>query len=201
VELIVEDNGKGFDFDHVARPTWQDGRQALELVERLQPDVVVMDVAMPRLNGVDATLQIKHRFPDVKVVILTTHENREYLVQIAKVGADGYVVKRSAGAELGEALTVVAQGQSYISPTIAGMMLDDYRVRIDQSGENLLTPREREVLQLVAEGLANQAIARQLVISIKTVQSHRDSIMRKLGAHDRTDLVKYAIRTGMITPG
>ncbi len=80
MELIVEDNGKGFDFDHVARPTWQDGRQALELVERLQPDVVVMDVAMPRLNGVDATLQIKHRFPDVKVVILTTHENREYLV-------------------------------------------------------------------------------------------------------------------------
>jgi PAS domain S-box-containing protein len=294
VELIVEDNGKGFDFDHVARPTWQgglglygmrerstlldgkltidtgagrgtrvalvvplygksqvmgddehnvgedrrigvdvrvllvddhamfreglrlvldaqlgiavigeaeDGRQALELVERLQPDVVVMDVAMPRLNGVDATLQIKRRFPDVKVVILTTHENREYLVQIAKVGADGYVVKRSAGAELGEALKAVAQGRSYISPTIAGMMLDDYRVRIDQSGENLLTQREREVLQLVAEGLTNQAIARQLVISIKTVQRHRDSIMRKLGAHDRTDLVKYAIRTGMITSG
>jgi PAS domain S-box-containing protein len=294
VELIVEDNGKGFDFDHVAQPTWQggfglygmrerstlldgkltidtgpgrgtrvtlvvplygksrvmgddehnvgedtrigsdvrvllvddhamfreglrlvldaqsgfavigeaeDGRQALKLVERLQPDVVVMDVAMPRLNGADATLQIKRRFPDVKVVILTTHENREYLVQIAKVGADGYVLKRSAGAELGQALKAVAQGQSYISPTIAGMMLDDYRVRIDQSGENLLTPREREVLQLAAEGLANQAIARQLVISIKTVQRHRDSIMRKLGAHDRTDLVKYAIRTGMITPG
>ncbi|MGI8827235.1 MAG: response regulator [Chloroflexota bacterium] len=178
----------------------EDGRQALELVERLRPDVVIMDIAMPRLNGADATLQIKRRFPDVKVVILTTHESREYLVQIAKVGAACYVLKRSAGTELVEAVKAAAQSQSYISPAIAGMMLDDYRMRIDRSGEDLLTEREREVLQLVAEGLINQAIASQLLISVKTVEKHRANIMRKLGVHDRTDLVKYAIRMGMITP-
>jgi DNA-binding NarL/FixJ family response regulator/two-component sensor histidine kinase len=175
-----------------------DGRQALELVEQLQPDVVVMDIAMPNLNGLDATRQISRRFPDVRVVILTTYESRQYLVQIVKVGAAACVLKRSAGTELVAAVRAAAQGRSYVSPTIAGMMLDDYRLRIDHYGDDMLTEREREVLQLVVEGRTNQEIADQLIVSVKTVQTHRAHILRKLGAHDRADLVKHAISTGMI---
>lgn len=178
----------------------EDGRQAIELVERLRPHVVVLDIAMPRLNGVDATLQIKRRVPNVKVVILTVHESREYLAQVARVGAEAYVLKRSAATELVDAVQAVARGQTYVSPTIAGAMLDAFRLRSDRRGADLLTAREREVLQLVAEGYINQAIASQLGISVKTVQKHRDNILRKLDAHDRTDLVKHAIRMGMIAP-
>jgi DNA-binding NarL/FixJ family response regulator len=110
-------------------------------------------------------------------------------------------VKRSAGTELLRAIQAVTQGQKYVSPAIAAMLLEDYQTRIDQDGEDILTEREREVLQLVAEGRTNQEIARRLVLSVKTVEGHRTNLMRKLGAHDRTDLVKYAIRMGMITPG
>jgi DNA-binding NarL/FixJ family response regulator len=176
----------------------EDGRQALEMIERLNPDVVVMDIAMPNLNGLDATRQINRRFPEVRVVILTTYESRQYLVQIVKVGAAACVLKRSAGTELVAAVRAAAQGESYVSPTIAGMMLDDYGVRIDQGGDDMLTEREREVLQLVVEGRTHREIADQLFVSVKTVQTHRAHILRKLGAHDRADLVKHAISTGMI---
>lgn len=179
----------------------EDGRQTVAMVEELHPDVVVMDIAMPNLNGLDATRQIKRRVPEAEVIILTSHERREYVVQIVEVGASGCVLKRSAGTELLAAIHAVRRGERYISPAIAGMVLEDHQLRIERSGEELLTEREREVLQLVAEGRGNQEIARQLVISVKTVEGHRASIMRKLGAHDRTDLVKYAIRTGMISPG
>jgi DNA-binding NarL/FixJ family response regulator len=177
-----------------------DGRQALEMVEQLQPDVVVMDIAMPNLNGFDATRQISRRFPDVRVAILTTYESRQYLVRMVKAGAAGCVLKRSAGTELVTAIQAVAQGTSYVSPTIAGALLDDYRIRIDQYGDDMLSEREREVLQLIVEGRTNQEIAEQLVLSIKTVQTHRAHILRKLGAHDRADLVKHAISVGMIPP-
>ena len=181
----------------------EDGRQALELVEHLHPDVVVMDIAMPNLNGLEATRQIKRRYPAVKVVILTMHENRQYLTQIVKVGASGCVLKRSAGTELVTAVRAAVRGESYFSPAIAGMMLEDYRVRLTRDEEDedeQLTEREREVLQLVAEGRTNQEIADQLTLSIKTVQTHRAHIMEKLDVHDRTDLVKYAMRKGMIPP-
>lgn len=178
----------------------EDGHQALELVEQLHPDVVVMDIAMPNLNGFDATRQIKRRFPEVKVLILTSHENRQYVTQIVKTGADGCLLKRSAGTELVAALETVQAGRSYVSPSVTGTLLDDYRVRVDHGGEDLLTEREREVVQLVAEGHTNRGIAHKLGISVKTVETHRTNIMEKLGAADRTDLVKYAIRTGMITP-
>jgi DNA-binding NarL/FixJ family response regulator len=135
------------------------------------------------------------------VIILTTYENREHLVQTVKVGADACVLKRSVGTELVAAIEAVVQGHRYVSPAVAGVLLEDYERRIEEGGEDLLTEREREVLQLVAEGKTNQAIAHQLVVSVKTVEGHRTKIMRKLGAHDRTDLVKYAIRTGMIQPG
>jgi PAS domain S-box-containing protein len=177
----------------------EDGRQALDMVQRVRPDVVVMDIAMPNLNGLDATRQLKRRFPEVKVLILTSHENRQYVTQIARTGAEGCLLKRSAGVELIEALETLRNGGRYVSPSIAGTLLADYRVRIDHGGVDLLTEREREVVQLVAEGHTNQGIARKLGISIKTVEAHRSNIMEKLGAADRTDLVKYAIRAGMIS--
>jgi two-component system response regulator NreC len=180
----------------------EDGRQAVEMAERLHPDVVVMDIAMPNLNGLEATRQIKRRFPEIRVVILTMHENHQYLMQIVKAGATGAVLKRSAGTELLTAIRAASHGESYFSPSIAKMMLEDYRVRLDRDhvdDPEVLTEREREVLQLVAEGKSNQEIADALVVSIKTVQTHRAHIMEKLDMHDRTELVKYAIRTGMVT--
>ncbi|MGI8825053.1 MAG: response regulator [Chloroflexota bacterium] len=179
----------------------EDGRQALEMVEKLRPNVVVMDIAMPNLNGLEAARQIRRRFPSIQVVILTMHENRQYVLQIVKVGAIGCVLKRSAGTELVSAVKAAARRESYFSPSIASMILEDYRGRLsDDSLDNgdLLTERECEVLQLVAEGGTNQEIADLLTLSIKTVQTHRAHIMEKLDAHDRTDLVKYAMRKGMI---
>jgi DNA-binding NarL/FixJ family response regulator len=179
----------------------EDGRQALEMVENLQPDVVVMDIAMPNMNGAEATRQIKRRFPRTRVVILTMHENQQYLMQIVNAGATACVLKRSAGTELVTAVKAAARGESYFSPTMASMMLDVYRRRLVEEGSDelaLLTEREREVLQLVAEGKTSQEIADQLFVSIKTVQTHRMHIMEKLDAHDRTDLVRHAIRLGVI---
>lgn len=181
----------------------EDGRQALEMVERLHPDVVVMDIAMPNMNGAEATRQITRRFPQTRVLILTMHENPQYLAQIVNAGAVGCVLKRSAGTELVTAVRAAARGESYFSPTLATMMLDVYRMQLAAKGEDelsMLTEREREVLQLIAEGKTNQEIAEQLVLSIKTVQTHRMHLMDKLGVHDRTELVKYAIRLGMISP-
>jgi DNA-binding NarL/FixJ family response regulator len=180
----------------------EDGRQALEMVERLHPDVVVMDIAMPNMNGAEATRQIKRRFPGVKVLILTMHENEQYLAQIVNAGAIGCVLKRSAGTELVTAVRAAARGESYFSPAMATMMLDGYRMHLAVDGRDesdRLTEREREILQLVAEGKTNQEIADLLVVSIKTVQTHRAHMMEKLDAHDRTELVKHAIRLGMIT--
>jgi two-component system, NarL family, response regulator NreC len=176
-----------------------DGRQAIEMVEALHPDVVVMDIAMPNMNGAEATRQITHRYPDVQVVILTMHENQQYLAQIIDAGARGAVLKRSAGTELVAAVKAAALHESFFSPSLTSMLLDDYRMRLAHAGDDdLLTDREREVLQLVAEGRTNQEIAGLLVVSIKTVQTHRAHIMEKLDVHDRTDLVKYAIKKGMI---
>lgn len=181
----------------------EDGRQALEMVEDLHPDVVVMDIAMPNMNGAEATRQIKRRFPRTRVVILTMHENQQYLMQIVNAGATACVLKRSAGTELVTAVQAAARGESYFSPTMASMMLDVYRKQLVEEGTDelaMLTEREREVLQLVAEGKTSQEIADQLFVSIKTVQTHRMHIMEKLDAHDRTDLVRHAIRLGIIPP-
>jgi len=165
--------------------------------------VVVIDIAMPNMNGAEATRQIRRRFPRTRVVILTMHENQQYLMQIVNAGATACVLKRSAGTELVTAVKAAARGESYFSPTMASMMLDVYRKRLVEEGSDelaLLTEREREVLQLVAEGKTSQEIADQLFVSIKTVQTHRMHIMEKLDAHDRTDLVRHAIRLGIIPP-
>ncbi|MGI8825126.1 MAG: response regulator [Chloroflexota bacterium] len=179
-----------------------DGREALDLLEALHPDVIVMDIAMPNLNGLEATRQITRRFPAVRVVILTMHENQQYLLQIIKAGATGCVLKRSMGRELVTAIASAMRGESYFSPTIATTIVEDYRRLLahpEKIDEDPLTEREREILQLVVEGQTNRQIADLLTLSIKTVQAHRANIMEKLGAHDRADLVKYAIRTGMIS--
>lgn len=179
-----------------------DGREALELAERLLPDVVVMDIAMPNLNGLDATRLIVRRAPRVRVVILTMHENQQYFLQIVRAGATGCVLKRSMGRELITAIEAAARGETYFSPAMATKVMEDYRRLLEQPGEERLDPlteREREILQLVVEGQTNRDIADMLTLSIKTVQAHRANIMEKLDAHDRADLVKYAIRIGMIT--
>jgi DNA-binding NarL/FixJ family response regulator len=180
----------------------EDGLQALALVEKLAPDVVVMDIAMPNLNGADATRQIVRRFPSTRVVVLTMQENQRYVKHIIKAGAAACVLKRAATAELRAAITAVATGDSYFSPPIARMLLSDYRPRIEaeDAGQDILTDREREVLQLVAEGRTNQEIAEMLGLSVNTVQTHRMHLMQKLHMHDRSELVKYAIQAGMI-PG
>jgi DNA-binding NarL/FixJ family response regulator len=180
----------------------ENGREALDLVEELHPDVVVMDIAMPQMNGAEATRQIKRRFPQTRVVILTMHENQQYLMQIVNAGATGAVLKRSAGSELVTAVKAASRGESFFSPSMASMLLEDYRVRLQEDepdDADMFTEREREVLQLVAEGKTNKEISDLLTVSIKTVQTHRAHIMEKLGAHDRTDLVRYAMRKGIIT--
>lgn len=181
----------------------ENGRQAVEMTEQLQPDIVVMDHTMPLLNGLEATRQIRTYCPEVKVVILTMHTNEEYVFEFLQAGAAGYLVKQSAPTDLVAAILAIAQGQSYLSPAISKTVIEEYLRQGTAKGRGStpekLTDREREVLQLLAEGYDNRAIAEQLHISIKTVGVHRLNIMQKLELHSTTELTKYAIRKGIIT--
>ena len=178
------------------------GRDAYFLVEEIRPDVVLMDIGMPVLNGLDATQQIKRAFPDVKVLILTQHDNDEYVYRILHAGAQGYVLKRSAGAELVSAIRGVDRGNAFIYPSMSKGLLSDYLRRAEAGQEKAsydgLTERERQILKMIADGCTNQQIAQLLCLSVKTVQAHRGHLMEKLNMHDRTELVKYAIRKGII---
>jgi DNA-binding NarL/FixJ family response regulator len=179
----------------------EDGREAVEKVEALLPDVVLMDITMPRLNGLEATRQIKRLFPKVKIVALTMYTNEEYIQQFLQAGASGYVVKQAAPAELISAIQAVYRGDSFLSPMISKTIIDEYLKRAEpaaSSEQAKLTDREREVLQLIAEGYSNRDIAQKLQISIKTAGVHRTNLMEKLGIHNVTDLVKYALRKGII---
>jgi len=176
------------------------GREALRQMQELQPDIALMDISMPGLNGIEATRQIRQHYPEVKVVILSMHANEEYVFQVLRAGALGYVLKQADSSEVLMAIRAALSGGSFLSPQISRAVIDDYVRRAEargrESGVDRLTPREREVLQLLAEGLSNRTIAQQLGISVKTVESYRGSMMSKLGLSNKTELVRFAFRQG-----
>jgi len=176
-----------------------DGRGMLDLVRCLEPDVVVLDIAMPDLNGVEAAARLRARHPDVKVIALSAYSDKRFVLQMLKVGASGYVVKAAAAQELLRAIRVVAKGQSYLSPEAASAVIGDVTAdsRVPSAPTSPLGRREREVLQLLAEGERSQGIAARLHISVATVEAHRRNIMRKLNLHSIAELTKYAIREGL----
>jgi two-component system response regulator NreC len=179
-----------------------DGQEALEQVKRLQPLVVVMDISMPGMGGIEATQTIRETFPAVQVLALTMHEDETYVFQLLRAGAAGYVLKRAAAQDLVQAVRAAAKGEAFLYPSVARKVVEDYLRRVETGEERErydgLTTREKEILTLIASGSSNQQIAEKLFISIKTVQTHRAHILEKLGLHDRTELVRYAIRKGLI---
>jgi len=177
-----------------------DGREAVKQVRELQPDLVLMDVGMPGLNGLEATQRISKEFPNVRVLILSMYANEEYVLRALRVHASGYLLKKSATAELERAIHTVAKGEIYLSPSISKQAIEDYLVGIDDQRGPLeqLTPRQREILQLIAEGETNKGIAYLLNVSVKTVEAHRTQLMKQLGIHEIAGLVRYAIRTGLV---
>jgi DNA-binding NarL/FixJ family response regulator len=178
-----------------------DGREAVRLAGQHKPEVVLMDIAMPLLNGLEATRQIKHEHPEINILVLTMYDNEEYFREMLEVGASGYIIKRAAASELVTAIRAVYNGEAILSPTITRLLLEDYLnrdIHSQKDDPNALSSREREVLQLIAEGKTSREIAEILNLSVKTVQSHRTSLMQKLDLHDRGDLIKYAIQKKII---
>ncbi len=178
--------------------------EAMELAGEVKPDVILMDIGLPDKSGIEATREIKNRYPGIAVVALTIHEDEEYFFKMLDAGASGYVPKRAAPEELLTAIRVAAAGEVYLYPTLAKLLVRDY-LSEEHSAENKstldgLTPRESEVLTHLAEGASNTEIAQSLVISPKTVERHRENIMHKLNLHSRSELVRYAIRKGIINP-
>ncbi len=180
-----------------------EGRAAVRKVIALLPDVAVLDIGMPLLNGIDATRQIVRRAPQVRVLILSMHSDEAYVTRALGAGATGYLLKDSAGKELIRAIASVAAGQSFFSPAVSRLMLDDYVRRAADSGVSdryeLLSDREREIFQLVAEGRSNKEVAELLAISPATVETHRARILQKLDVHNTAELVLYAVRRGVIS--
>ena len=178
-----------------------DGHEAVDVVEKLQPDVVIMDIAMSNLNGLEAASRITRQQPKVNVIILSMHANEEYVGQALDAGATGYLLKGAEPAELELALKSVMRGETYLSPSISKQLVHEYLAyRKDKLGSAVeLTARQREVLQLIAEGSSTKDIARKLGLSVKTVDTHRTELMRRLDIHDVTGLVRYAIRRGLVS--
>jgi two-component system response regulator NreC len=179
-----------------------DGREAVKRATELKPDVILMDIAMANLNGLEATKQIKKVLPDVKVIMLTMHKNEEYVLHSFQVGASGFILKEGAVEELVSAIRSIHQNKSFLSPSISKTLIEAYLRKMEtgktETPFDLLTDREREVLQLIAEGYTNREVAKALFISVKTVEAHRAHIMNKLNIHEIAKLVKYAIQKGLV---
>jgi DNA-binding NarL/FixJ family response regulator len=179
-----------------------DGQEAIEACRALDPDIVLMDVAMPGLGGLEATLQIRRECPRTRILVLTQYADREYVARFLKAGVSGYVLKKAAGVELAAAIRAVARGGLVLDPDVARDAVGEPRRDAEHRAEDpyeSLTDREKQVLRLVAEGKSNKEIAEVLGISVKTAMSHREHVMRKLDMHSRTDLIRFAIRRGVIT--
>jgi DNA-binding NarL/FixJ family response regulator len=184
----------------------ENGREAVELTLSKDPDVVLMDIGMPILNGIEATRQIRKQAPHVKVLILSGYDNDEYILQVIQCGANGYILKNSMLEDLYTAIRSVKKGQAFFSPSVSKVIVDSYVNRPSSSGggaeqkktTRLLTTREREILQLISEGHLHQQIAERLSISVRTVDTHRNNIMKKLDLHDTASLVTYAIKNGIV---
>ncbi|ODS54646.1 MAG: DNA-binding response regulator [Acidobacteria bacterium SCN 69-37] len=198
VRKILEDQPEWTVVDEAS-----DGREAVRKTLEAKPDVAIFDIAMPLLNGIEATRQVVRRTPDVRVLILSMHADEAYVVQGLQAGARGYILKDSADADLVDAVTAVASGKSFFSPTVASVMLDDYVRHLAEKGVvdryQLLSEREREVLQLVVEGHSNKAAAELLCLSPATVETHRSNILQKLDVHNTAELVLFAVRRGVIS--
>ncbi len=179
-----------------------DGREAVHLVTTTQPDVVLMDIAMPGLNGLEATRRLVKEFPAIRVLILSMHKNEEYVWQALRAGAVGYLLKDADLAELALAITAVTRGETYLSPPISKHVIREYVQRVggEETGLEQLTPRQREILQLIAEGHTTKMIAQRLGLSVKTVETHRVQMMERLDIHEIAGLVRYAIRMGVVLP-
>jgi DNA-binding NarL/FixJ family response regulator len=176
------------------------GREAIDAVERLDPDIVVMDIAMPGLGGIEATIELKKLGKRAKVLILSQYEDREYVRRLLKIGVSGYILKKSAGAELVNAIRAVYRGGLVLDPEVARVAMEESSSTAPGGSDpyETLTDREKQVLKLVAEGGSNKEVAETLGISVKTAMSHREKVMEKLGVHNRTELVRLAIKRGVI---
>ena len=180
----------------------QDGREAVRCVERLEPDLLLMDLSMPRMSGMDAIREIKKRYPDTRIIALTVHKTEEYLLTTLQAGADGYVLKDATHEELVMAIRNVMAGKSYLSPDVSEKVIEGYLVGKESSRSlsawETLSQREREVLKLIAEGYKNKEIAEDLCISLKTVEKHRANLMKKLDLHNAAALTVYAVEKGLV---
>jgi len=180
-----------------------DGREAVALANSLRPDVAVMDISMPNLNGIEAAHQITQGHAEIAVIVLSMHPDESYVLRALKAGAKGYLLKDSAESDLIAAVRAVAGGKSFFSPAVSKVLLDDYIRKLKRSGAedayDLLTPREREILQLVAEGKSNKEVANLLNLSVYTVETHRSNIMQKLNLKGVPELTLYAVRKGIIS--
>jgi two-component system, NarL family, response regulator NreC len=204
--LLADDHAvvrQGFKMILAAQPDMEivgeagNGREALDLAGQLQPDVIVMDVAMPELNGIEATRRVADLSPRTRVLALSMHKDSVYVREILRAGARGYLLKDSIASDLLAAVRAVARGEGYLSPGVSDAVLNDYRRHVSDPID-LLTSREREVLQMIAEGKTNKEIATVLNLSVYTVDAHRGHIMEKLNLHSVTDLVRFAVRAGLV---
>ncbi|MDP3879952.1 MAG: response regulator transcription factor [Dehalococcoidales bacterium] len=176
-----------------------EGKEAFDKAIEMMPDVVIMDIAMPGMDGLEATRRIRKKNPTVKVLVLTQHDNKEYILSAIKAGADGYVPKKALGSELVTAVRTVHKGDSFLYPSAAAVLIEDYLRQVEEEPYDQLTAREREILKLIAESHTSREIADRLFISLKTVLGHRTKIMEKLDIHNRTGLIKYAMRKGLVS--